>query len=228
MSRTGFTLIELMIVIAVIAEIAAIAIPGMLSSIRASNERNASSSLKSLATAQADFRSNDRDNHGIQDYWTGDVAGLFCIDNTSVPPATVASIKLIDVSVALADLEKKSGSTNYDTDVTAYGNQSAKASYWYRVLTTDNETGAAYAQDTDGTNGAVRNTSRFGYAAMPDACGSSGSKAFVMNEGMTIFKKDFGKDVLRAGLPPSLDLNVFAGNWPKSDELKTQGWSKLD
>ncbi|HUR39322.1 MAG TPA: prepilin-type N-terminal cleavage/methylation domain-containing protein, partial [Planctomycetota bacterium] len=50
-SNKGFTLIELMIVIAIIAIIAAIAIPGLLSSQRASNERNASTSLKTLTSA---------------------------------------------------------------------------------------------------------------------------------------------------------------------------------
>ena len=75
--RHGFTLIELMIVIAIIAIIAAIAIPGLLSSQRAANERNASTSLKTVSTAQADFRSNDRDWNHVNDYWTYNLAGLY-------------------------------------------------------------------------------------------------------------------------------------------------------
>jgi prepilin-type N-terminal cleavage/methylation domain-containing protein len=63
----GFTLIELMIVIAIIA---AIAIPGLLSSQRASNERSASTSLKTLSTAEAEFRANDRDWNHVNDFWT--------------------------------------------------------------------------------------------------------------------------------------------------------------
>ena len=39
-------------------------------------ERNASATLKSFASAQADFRGNDRDVDGIQQFWRGDVAGL--------------------------------------------------------------------------------------------------------------------------------------------------------
>lgn len=42
-----------------------------------SNERAASAALKTLATAEADYRSNDRDGNEINDYWTGDVAGLY-------------------------------------------------------------------------------------------------------------------------------------------------------
>ncbi|HVR83252.1 MAG TPA: type II secretion system protein, partial [Planctomycetota bacterium] len=82
--KGGFTLIELMIVIAIIAIIAAIAIPGLLSSQRASNERNASTSLKTLTSAEADFRANDRDWNHVNDFWTGDVKGLYCMTSAAV------------------------------------------------------------------------------------------------------------------------------------------------
>src|SRR5688572_3042587 len=75
--RKGFTLIELMIVIAIIAVIAAIAIPGLLAAQRSSNERNASTSLKTITTAEADFRSNDRDGNRTMDFWTLDVYALY-------------------------------------------------------------------------------------------------------------------------------------------------------
>src|SRR5262252_841220 len=106
--KTGFTLIELMIVIAVIAVIAAIAIPGLLSSQRASNERNASTSLKTLASAEADFRSNDRDSNHVNDFWTGNVAALYTLTSAAVtgntPNSTSdPSIKLIELSLASAE-----------------------------------------------------------------------------------------------------------------------------
>src|SRR5689334_19227520 len=104
----GFTLIELMIVIAIIAIIAAIAIPGLLSSQRASNERNASTSLKTLTAAEADFKSNDRDGNRVNDFWTANISGLYTMTSASIlgntPNSTTdASIKLIELSLACAD-----------------------------------------------------------------------------------------------------------------------------
>ena len=64
----GFTLIELMIVIAIIAIIAAIAIPNLIASRKIANETSALSALRTVSTAQAIFRENDRENDGNLDY----------------------------------------------------------------------------------------------------------------------------------------------------------------
>ena len=55
----AFTLIELMIVVAIIAIIAAIAIPNLMESKKAANEGNASTSLKTYCTAQQTYASNN-------------------------------------------------------------------------------------------------------------------------------------------------------------------------
>ena len=52
-----------------------------------SMERNSSASLKTIVTAQADFRANDRDGNGVADYWRGDIAGLYVLKpQGSEPP----------------------------------------------------------------------------------------------------------------------------------------------
>ena len=64
----GFTLIELMIVIAIIAIIAAIAIPNLIQARKHGNETAAIGALKTIATSQSIFREGDKDGNGSLDY----------------------------------------------------------------------------------------------------------------------------------------------------------------
>jgi prepilin-type N-terminal cleavage/methylation domain-containing protein len=61
----GFTLIELMIVIAIIAIIAAIAIPNLLSARLASNESAAIATLRNIISAQAQFQATGRADENV-------------------------------------------------------------------------------------------------------------------------------------------------------------------
>lgn len=64
----GFTLIELMIVIAIIAIIAAIAIPNLRDARKAANEASAIAALRTIHTAQNLYRDQDVDGNGTLDY----------------------------------------------------------------------------------------------------------------------------------------------------------------
>ncbi len=75
----GFTLIELMIVVAIIAIIASVAIPKLLSARLAANESAAISTLRSIASAQAQLHASaaiDTDSDGGGEYgFFGELAG---------------------------------------------------------------------------------------------------------------------------------------------------------
>jgi prepilin-type N-terminal cleavage/methylation domain-containing protein len=237
--KKGFTLIELMIVIAIIAIIAAIAIPGLLSSQRASNERNASTSLKTLSSAEADFRANDRDWNHVNDFWTANVAGLYTMTSSAVTGNTAnsttdPSIKLIELSVASADTDAATPAAgNENVSLSTFAVPSAKAGYWYQALITDQTLGtsaeATYKIDTGGTPGmgSVHNTSKFGFLAFPDSQ-SAGKYVFIVNENNTIFRSATSGSVkgTSTATPPGTLATPYI-DWPDDANLKLY-WAKLD
>jgi prepilin-type N-terminal cleavage/methylation domain-containing protein len=237
-SSKGFTLIELMIVIAIIAIIAAIAIPGLLSSQRASNERNASTSLKTLSSAEADFRANDRDWNHVNDFWTFDVKGLYTMTSAAVVGGTAnsttdPSVKLIELSVASADSDPALPTTSENVALTNFAVASAKAGYWYQALVTDltlaGSSEMTYKLDTGGTPnmGSVHNTSKFGFMSFPDSQ-SAGKYVFIVNENNTIFRSaTSGAVKTGTGNPPGLTTTAAYADWPSDASLKSF-WSKLD
>jgi len=198
--KKGFTLIELMIVIAIIAVIAAIAIPGLLAAQRSSNERNASTSLKTITTAEADFRSNDRDGNRSMDFWTADVYALYGMigitGSSTVAPADSATasshIKLLEPSLAGADgltISTLYGNVQFSGAIVS---GSPKAGYAFRALHNEVTGGVStpLLNDTDGAGqfyDLCHDADRFGFIAFPTSL-NSGKLAFVVNEDNTIWK----------------------------------------
>jgi len=237
--RSGFTVLEVLIVMVVIAIIAALAIPGLIASQRFSYERNASTSLKTLAVAEADFRANDRDANKVLDFWTGDVKSLYTMTSLAIPGNAGGTvdppIRLIDLSIAAADAESAllpAGGENID--VTQFGVVANKGGYWYAALTQDNNVvgpEALYKQDTGGIlpMGSVHNHNKYGFVVFPDSS-TFGKYLFIINEGSAIFRSAISAPVrLGQAVPPGLPAGLAATyqNWPDDANMKSW-WSKLD
>jgi hypothetical protein len=127
-----------------------------------SNDRNAAASLKSILSAQADFRSNDRDGNKENDFWRMDIAGLYAVKDPGGVP-----IKLIELSVACAD-----GSPL--TDLSTYGVKSAKAGYWFKALKFRGET--------------TPDPNRFAVLAYPDSP-SAGKHLFIACDDGILYRR---------------------------------------
>ncbi len=185
----------------------------------ARNERNASASLRTIATAEADFRSNDRENDRAQNFWVGDVHGLFALcpsTNGSVVPDAAATMeanmnKLIEPSLADAD----AAPVNAPGIVPAAANPVPKAGYLFKVVPYYVSQGKPVAYGTTGGIekwGKLFNFGKFSYCAFPAEYAVTGRKTFFMDESITIWWKDTGGEpVLVAPENPA-----------------TEGWAKLD
>ena len=138
----------------------------------ASNEREASAALKQIASAEADFRSNDRDGNRVQDFWVGDVVGLYRYG------------RLIDLSLAEADARPLRPAV-----------PTARAGYYFiamQLYGDDSGTLLVYGQDTDGSGRKVHNPSSFAFCAYPAVYGVTGRQTFIISEGNTILTFDTG------------------------------------
>jgi hypothetical protein len=135
----------------------------------ASNERNVAAMIKCLASAEADFRGNDRDQNGILDFWTGDVAGLYRLQIKG------EELRLIERGVGDADVAPLVSGT----PPIAY-----RGYYFLAMKRDESETPPEdYRQGAD----KAHHPAKFGFCAYPVKYGVTGRNTFIINEGNTVF-----------------------------------------
>jgi prepilin-type N-terminal cleavage/methylation domain-containing protein len=225
MNRKGFTLIELMIVIAIIAIIAAIAIPSLIRSTMSSNERNASGTCKTICSWLTQWRSADSDGNAIADYWTGDCSVLWRV----VSGATRRG-PCDDVVFAQADIAPRPANEALNPTAAGGGapavttgaqlnaggaNAIPKSGYKYQMMTTD-ENGTAYQLQTvpGGADPALFNNAKFAICATPDVHGTTGDNIFIVNETTKIWRRNNGN-------------NTPVLTWPDVNPM-TKGWGSVE
>ena len=210
--RKGFTLIELMIVIAIIAIIAAIAIPSLIKSRISANESAAASSLKTFHGQMAMWKKKNYTGNGrvYPPSVSGNAQfrgvanlGKFCGLHFDVNNAA-ERLKMIGIAEGKADCRSDNNTQsvagmpgNYtpSTNVTTFTalpivnfTMEPKAGYWFAM---PDNWGVATTQVYDWT----RSRNRFALMAFPDDYGSSGEDTFVINEEGTVYFLDRGVGV---------------------------------
>jgi len=176
MRNKGFTLIELMIVVAIIAIIAAIAIPGLLRARISANESSSIGTLRSISTSEVQFQQQavvDQDIDGTGEYGTlNELAGT-----ATTRPDQDGNDKEVDPVFISAGLAPD------DNQITA----SAKSGYFFQVFLPG--TGTAVT-DTGTTAGALEadavvidlQEQKFRIYSWPASFESTGIRTFAVDQ----------------------------------------------
>jgi len=190
--NAGFTLIELMIVVAIIAIIASVAIPKLMSARLAANESAAISTLRSIASAQAQIQSSsaiDSDADGGGEYgYFGELSGAdpMRVSAAGVPAAGAIGVDELNPSVLSAAF----GNVQADAGGAGVVTRSGYVFAMYLPGATPGGGGATQfvaELGTGGANGAAlpnANNCEILWAcyAWPIDAGRSGNRAFFINQ----------------------------------------------
>jgi hypothetical protein len=175
------------------------------------NELGAMRTLKTFTTAQADFRSNDRDGNRTMDFYTRDVAGLFALKGATglgveATPGKEGDpvMRLIEPSAAMADATEG----RWEYPILGITDPEPKSGFLFASLKHYEEGGNLMAYH----DGSGRTPDKFGFVAYPAEYGVTGRRTFLVNEANMIWSKDLAGE----------DIDTFPANPAES------GWARID
>lgn len=200
--KAGFTLIELMVVVAIIAILMAILIPGLLRAKMAANETSAIGTIKTITSAQEQFRSAaiiDVDGDGAGEYgYLTELAG--------VEPYRASGCGLSATPVSPSFITSSIG-TSVQASATFCGN---KSGYLFRIFLPEQDGAAgngipeALPLPCNVTWGSQQ-SQRWVIYAWPTALRVSGNSCFFGNRQSEIYFAD------------NVNLTMYDGNGTEID-----------
>jgi len=200
----GFTLIELMIVVAIIAVIAAIAIPNLMQSRIQANETNAIAAMRSYATAQNTFIKGGYSQRAAADNYSSSYSGL-----KGVAADYNANVK--SYAWPYPDLYAVSAENNTtaapvgliaQSFATAYNEASAWNGYWFANWEVN-----------------APNPNRYDLGSFPALYANTGNNSFYINQQGTVKQAELGTDgawssdnTIPSGVPATENPMSASGN----------------